>query len=100
MSTDNKMKTDIIASTTGTLLEWYDLFLVVFLAAGGITDGLSAMGPIIRFSGVLPTPYTTGDFEQTSLLAGESVSLIKDIKPAAEIINQMVEEAKISLSKF
>jgi len=62
--------------------------------------GQSAMGPIRRFSGVLPTPDTTGDFEQMSLLAGESVGLIKDIKPVAEIIHQMVEEAKISLSKF
>jgi MFS family permease len=32
MSTDSKMKTAIIASATGTLLEWYDLFLAVILA--------------------------------------------------------------------
>jgi len=32
MSPDNKMKTAIIASATGTLLEWYDLFLAVILA--------------------------------------------------------------------
>lgn len=32
MITDNKMKTAIIASATGTLLEWYDLFLAVILA--------------------------------------------------------------------
>lgn len=62
--------------------------------------GQSAMGPIRRFSGVLPTPETTGDFEQMSLLAGESVGLIKDIKPVAEIVSQMVKEAKICLSKF
>jgi len=62
--------------------------------------GQSAMGPIRRFSGVLPTPDTTGDFEQMSLLAGESVGLIKDIKSVAELVNQMVEEAVISLSKF
>jgi NAD(P)H-dependent flavin oxidoreductase YrpB (nitropropane dioxygenase family) len=62
--------------------------------------GHSAMGPIRRFSGVLPTPETTGDFEQMSLLAGESVGLINDIKPAAEIVSQMVKEAKVCLSKF
>jgi NAD(P)H-dependent flavin oxidoreductase YrpB (nitropropane dioxygenase family) len=62
--------------------------------------GQSAMGPIRRFSGVLPTPETTGDFEQMSLLAGESVGLIKDIKPVAEIVSQMVKEAKICLTKF
>jgi MFS family permease len=32
MITGNKMKTAIIASATGTLLEWYDLFLAVILA--------------------------------------------------------------------
>jgi enoyl-[acyl-carrier protein] reductase II len=62
--------------------------------------GQSAMGPIRRFSGVLPTPETTGDFEQMSLLAGESVGLIKEIKPVADIVSQMVKEAKICLVKF
>jgi MFS family permease len=32
MSTEKQMKTAIIASATGTLLEWYDLFLAVILA--------------------------------------------------------------------
>ena len=32
MMLENKMKTAIIASATGTLLEWYDLFLAVILA--------------------------------------------------------------------
>jgi len=32
MVLENKMKTAIIASATGTLLEWYDLFLAVILA--------------------------------------------------------------------
>lgn len=58
------------------------------------------MGQIRKFSGLLPTPETTGDFEQMSLLAGESVGLIKDIKPAAEVVKQMVNEAKIVLSKY
>lgn len=62
--------------------------------------GQSAMGPIRRFSGVLPTPETTGDFEQMSLLAGESVGLIHDVKPVADIINQMVNEAAFHLSTF
>lgn len=32
MKTENKIRTAIIASATGTLLEWYDLFLAVILA--------------------------------------------------------------------
>jgi NAD(P)H-dependent flavin oxidoreductase YrpB (nitropropane dioxygenase family) len=62
--------------------------------------GQSAMGPIRRFSGVLPTPETTGDFEQMSLLAGESVGLIKDIKSVAEIIREMTQDALICLKKY
>jgi NAD(P)H-dependent flavin oxidoreductase YrpB (nitropropane dioxygenase family) len=62
--------------------------------------GQSAMGPIRLFSGVLPTPETTGDFEQMSLLAGESVGLIKEIQPLAEIVSQMVKEAKNCLAKY
>lgn len=62
--------------------------------------GQSTMGPIRRFSGVLPTPDTKGDFEQMSLLAGESVGLIKDIQPVAEIINLMITEARKYLTKL
>jgi enoyl-[acyl-carrier protein] reductase II len=63
--------------------------------------GQSQMGPIHKFSGVLPTPETTGDFEQMSLLAGESVGLIKNIKPAKDIVFEMVREAeKIISEKF
>jgi enoyl-[acyl-carrier protein] reductase II len=62
--------------------------------------GQSAMGPIRRFSGVLPTPETTGDFEQMSLLAGESVGLIKDVKPVSDIIREMTQEALTYLKKF
>jgi hypothetical protein len=35
-----------------------------------------------------------------SLLAGESVGLIKDIKPAAEVVKQMLTEATMVLSKY
>jgi enoyl-[acyl-carrier protein] reductase II len=63
--------------------------------------GQSQMGPIRKFSGVLPTPETTGDFEQMSLLAGESVGLIHDIKPAKEVVERIVNDAKnIIYKKF
>ncbi|GHO99731.1 2-nitropropane dioxygenase [Reticulibacter mediterranei] len=47
-----------------------------------------------KFSALLPTPDTTGDFEAMCLTAGESVGLVKDIKPAGEIVRTMIEEAR------
>lgn len=40
------------------------------------------------------TPAFRGDIEQAPLWAGESCSLINDIKPAAEIVREIVREAE------
>lgn len=50
--------------------------------------------PMPKFSAVLPTPHTTGDFEEMCLAAGESAGLAKDIQPAGDIVREMMEEAK------
>ena len=47
-----------------------------------------------KFSSILPTPDTTGDFEEMCLPAGEAVKSIKAIKPAGEIVIEMMEEAR------
>jgi nitronate monooxygenase len=47
-----------------------------------------------KFSAVLPTPHTTGDFEEMCLAAGESAGLTKEIKPAGDIVREMMAEAK------
>jgi nitronate monooxygenase len=47
------------------------------------------------FSAVVPTPDTSGQFEAMGFPAGEdSVRKIKDIRPAAEIIEEMMVEAE------
>jgi NAD(P)H-dependent flavin oxidoreductase YrpB (nitropropane dioxygenase family) len=46
-----------------------------------------------RFMGFPPGADTTGDIESMSLLAGQSVGLVKEIKPAAEIVKELVESA-------
>lgn len=47
------------------------------------------------FSAVVPTPDTTGRFDLMGLPAGEdSVRKIKEVKPAAEIIAEMMAEAE------
>lgn len=47
-----------------------------------------------KFSAILPTPETTGDFEEMCLAAGESAGLVREIKPAAEIVSEMMAEAE------
>jgi enoyl-[acyl-carrier protein] reductase II len=48
-----------------------------------------------KFSAILPTQETTGDFEEMWFAAGGvSAALIRDVKPAAQIIAHMVAEAR------
>ena len=46
-----------------------------------------------KFDVILPTPETSGDFEEMAWLAGQGVGLINDIRPAAEIVAEMMSGA-------
>ena len=50
--------------------------------------------PMPTFSALPPTPDTTGDFDAMGMPAGESVQHIRDIKPAARIVADMMHEAR------
>lgn len=52
-----------------------------------------------KFSVIVPTPDTVGDFEEMGLAAGDGVKLIKDIRPAAHIIASMMGDAKKLLDR-
>jgi enoyl-[acyl-carrier protein] reductase II len=53
-----------------------------------------------RFSAAVPSPDTTGQFDQMGFPAGEdSVRKIKSILPAAAIIEEMISEAHLILSE-
>jgi nitronate monooxygenase len=47
-----------------------------------------------RYGVFPPMPGFTGDMERAALYAGESCSLINDIKPAGEIVREIVREAE------
>ncbi len=47
-----------------------------------------------KFSALLPTPDTSGDFEEMCLAADESAGLVREIKPAGEIVREMMDEAE------
>jgi NAD(P)H-dependent flavin oxidoreductase YrpB (nitropropane dioxygenase family) len=46
-----------------------------------------------KFDVILPTEDTTGDFEEMAWLMGQGVGLVKDIRPAGEIVAMMMAEA-------
>jgi NAD(P)H-dependent flavin oxidoreductase YrpB (nitropropane dioxygenase family) len=63
-------------------------------ASIGRTVLFSQEYPMPKFSAVLPTPPTTDDFEEMCLAAGEGIGLVKDIKPAGDIVRAIMDEAK------
>jgi nitronate monooxygenase len=50
--------------------------------------------PVLRFMGFPPSTDATGDIESMGLLAGQSVGLVREIKPAAAVVREMVEGAR------
>ena len=52
-----------------------------------------------KFSIIIPTRTSSGDFDEMCLLAGaESSPLIKSVKPAGQIVTDMAAEAAAVLS--
>lgn len=47
-----------------------------------------------KFSAIVPTPDTVGDFEEMGMPAGDGVRFIKSVQPVARIIEEMMEEAR------
>ena len=59
---------------------------------GEITLGGMRM-PLPRFGGIPPARDATGDLESMDFLAGQSVGLVHGIKPAADIVREVVQDA-------
>jgi len=49
--------------------------------------------PLLRFMGFPPTPDASGDLDSMDFLAGQSVGLVKEIRPATEVIRELIEGA-------
>jgi NAD(P)H-dependent flavin oxidoreductase YrpB (nitropropane dioxygenase family) len=59
----------------------------------GQTDLFGHPHPMPKFSVALPTPETTGDFEQMCMAAGRGVGLVGEVKFAGEIVREMMTQA-------
>src|SRR5262249_3033756 len=55
--------------------------------------------PVLRFMGFPPNSDATGDIDAMDLLAGQSVGLIHEVKPAGQIVGELVAEARQSISQ-
>ena len=55
--------------------------------------------PLQRFAGFPPTAEATGDIESMGLLAGQSVGLVTDIKPATVIVRELVADARVIIER-
>ncbi|MCB1662006.1 MAG: nitronate monooxygenase [Pseudomonadales bacterium] len=54
--------------------------------------------PLRRFTSYPPTPDTEGDISDLPLLAGQGVGLVKEIKPVAEIMVELMQDSINSLN--
>lgn len=52
-----------------------------------------------KFSAIVPTPDSVGDFEEMGLPAGDGVKFIKSIQPAAQIVATMMNDARVLLEQ-
>jgi enoyl-[acyl-carrier protein] reductase II len=55
--------------------------------------------PVLRFMGLPPNRDASGDIESMDLLAGQGVGLVGQIKPAGQIVRELVDEARQIVSQ-
>jgi nitronate monooxygenase len=55
---------------------------------------------VVRYSSALPLTSYEGDVEALSLWAGQSVGIVHDVAPAAEIVGRLVAECEAALGRL
>lgn len=55
--------------------------------------------PVVRYQSYTPLPETSGDVEAMSLWSGQGVSLVRDVMPAADIVEDIYQTAKALLQR-
>ena len=56
--------------------------------------------PVQRFLSIPPNRDTTGDIASMDLLSGQVVGLVGEIRPAADVVRQIAEEARIVVRRL
>jgi len=63
--------------------------------AGATSEELDSLGKGSMYAGVIE-----GDLENGSLMAGQIVGLIRDIKPVKDIIEEIMQDAEKQLTRL
>ena len=59
-----------------------------------------SLGEIVRSQSSTPGADFEGDIDALSLFAGQSVGLVSEIKPAGDIVREIVAQAQSTLAKL
>jgi NAD(P)H-dependent flavin oxidoreductase YrpB (nitropropane dioxygenase family) len=57
-------------------------------------------GPMLRYQSATPGAGATGDIDALSLWAGQGVSQVRRLQPAAEIVRELVQEATDAIARL
>jgi len=55
---------------------------------------------VLRYQSKSPSADLTGNVEAISMWAGQGVSMVKEVQPACDIVNDIVNEAKVALERI
>lgn len=53
-----------------------------------------------RYEDLIPLPGMTGDLADMALYAGQSVHLVRDVRPAAELVRDLVAQAAATIERL
>lgn len=65
---------------------------------GEVIVNSQSRGKILRYHSYTPGPDATGSIEECSMWAGQTAALVRRVQPAAEIVREIMEEAKATIS--
>jgi len=67
---------------------------------GEVIADSPSRGELVRYGCNTPGPDFTGDIEALSMWAGQGLSLVSKVQPAAEIVGEIVEDAEARLRQI
>jgi NAD(P)H-dependent flavin oxidoreductase YrpB (nitropropane dioxygenase family) len=67
---------------------------------GEVIANSPARGPVMRYQSYTPSVDATGDIEALSLWAGQGVGLVSTVRPAAEIVREIAEDAAAAVKRL
>lgn len=67
---------------------------------GDVIGQTSKGSPILRYADDFPGQRTTGDLESMVLYSGQGIGVVRDVRPAADIVAAIASEASTVLGRF